>query len=236
MLFYLYVMFLSQYQRNGNHNHESKLKFSECLNLCSWNLVPYFRFMLTGTSTGATRNVRVRCWVASRSILCPRSVARDKRATETRAWGSTALLLRVRGLEEWTPFSVQPGSLYCTPRGGTQHRGEMGYPDNGNTQAPLQDPSAHQTMREARESLRLFVLVWIHPLAESLQPSPAICLVGCIGAARVRKVPSCFIGHCGLLWKLWLHWFGVFCVGVWGLTQILYFEWMWPLRELSLLV
>lgn len=42
------------------------------------------------------RHVMALYWVPFRPILCPQSVALDKRSTETRAWGRTALLLWVR--------------------------------------------------------------------------------------------------------------------------------------------
>lgn len=77
------------------------------------------------------------------------------------------------GLEERIPFSVQPGELYCTPWRSTQHREEMGCLDKGHTQT--QPPSLGSPLlarawdRKAREDLRHLELVWIHPVAESLQ-------------------------------------------------------------------
>lgn len=63
---------------------------------CSWEQHPLLFIPVSSASPEAMRNATARCWVPSRPILCPRSVARDKRTTETRAEGSAALLPWVR--------------------------------------------------------------------------------------------------------------------------------------------
>lgn len=113
-------------------------------------------------------------WVPFRPILCPQSVALDKRSTETRAWGRTALLL-------WVRKARRKESFLCSSWLAVLYTSEKHSALKGDGLSLIKDTHTHtqtsrsdssfpsRVLKKAVCRSRDFALPWIHLLAESQQ-------------------------------------------------------------------